>query len=67
MSLNICRYSIFCLLVATFCLLITFVNSFGPDHTRQNVWSDLDPICLNRLILKRTWVSQNYLELVNIF
>ena len=28
------------------CLLITFANSLDPDQDRQNVGSELDPICL---------------------
>ena len=28
------------------CLLMTFINSLGPDQARQNVWPDLDPNCL---------------------
>ena len=28
------------------CLLITFANRFDQDQAGQNVWPDLDPICL---------------------
>ena len=27
-------------------LLITFANRLDPDQARQDVWPDLDPICL---------------------
>ena len=34
------------MLVATYCLLITFANTLDSDQDRQNFGSDLDPICL---------------------